>query len=234
MNVVASNLCFKGQKNSELRSINFDVSSGQCLIISGISGSGKSLLLGLICGLVNPDSGTVTFDGLTTDDMTGEREVQFKKQLGVVFQKPALLSNLTLKENLLLPLIQHFPRLSASERTQMAEIICQKFELHKHLEDRGEELSQGLQALASFVRALICRPDLLIWDAPLTDIDATWGHRIIDMLKQFKNDDKTIILFTNRKSIITELADSHLHLVNGTLETSEQIISDEMAWKSDY
>lgn len=223
MNVVASKLCFKGQKNSELHSINFDVASGQCLVISGISGSGKSLLLGLICGLVDVDSGTVTFDGLTAVDMTEEQEVEFKKQLGVVFQKPALLSNLTLKENLLLPLIQHFPRLSTSERTQMVEIICQKFELHKHLEDRVEELSQGLQSLASFARALICRPDLLIWDAPLTDIDATWSNRIIEILKQFKNDSKTIILFTNRKRIITELADIHLHLVNGTLETNEQI-----------
>ena len=223
MNVVASKLCFKGQKNSELHSINFDVANGHCLIISGISGSGKSLLLGLICGLVNPDSGTVTFDGLTTDDMTAEQEVQFKKQLGVIFQKPALLSNLTLKENLLLPLIQHFPRLSASERTQMVNIICQEYELHQHLEDRVEELSQGLQALASFARALICRPDLLIWDAPLNDIDAIWGNRIIQILKQFKNDNKTIILFTNRKRIITELADIHLNLVNGTLETNEQI-----------
>ena len=223
MNVVASNLCFKGQKNSELHSINFDVTSGQCLVISGISGSGKSLLLGLICGLVNLDSGTVTFDGLTTDDMTGEQEIQFKKQLGVIFQKPALLSNLTLKENLLLPLIQHFPRLPASERTQMVETICQKFQLHNHMEDRVEELSQGLQSLASFARALICRPDLLIWDAPLADIDATWGNRIIDILKQFKNDDKTIILFTNRKRIIMELADSHLNLVNGTLESNEKI-----------
>jgi ABC-type lipoprotein export system ATPase subunit len=227
MNVAASNLCFKGQKNSQLHSINFNVASGQCLIISGISGSGKSLLLGLICGLVNLNSGVITFNGLTTDDMTSEQEIQFKKQLGVIFQKPALLSNLTLKENLLLPLIQHFPELPASERTRMVEIICQKFELHRHLEDRIEELSQGLQSLASFARALICRPDLLIWDAPLADIDANWSNRIIDILKQFKKDNKTIILFTNRKRIITELADIHLHLVNGTLETSEQIMPVE-------
>ena len=129
MNVLASNLCFKGQKTTQLHSINFDVATGQCLVISGISGSGKSLLLGLICGLVNVDSGVVTFNGLTMDDMTGDEEIQFKKRIGVIFQKPALLSNLTLKENLLLPLIQHFPQLPASERLQMVEKMCQKFEL---------------------------------------------------------------------------------------------------------
>jgi len=229
VNVVASKLCYKGQKNTELHSINFEVASGQCLIISGISGSGKSLLLGLICGLISLDAGTVTFDGLTTENMTGEQEAQFKKKLGVIFQKPALLSNLTLKENLLLPLIQHFPGLSAAERIQMVELICQKFQLQKHLEDRVEELSQGLQSLASFARALICGPDLLIWDAPLADIDVIWSNRIIQLLKQFKNDNKTIILFTNRKRIITELADSHLHLVNGVLETSERIVPVEKA-----
>jgi ABC-type lipoprotein export system ATPase subunit len=221
MKVVASNLNFTGQNNNLLHTVNFTVNTGQCLIISGISGSGKSLLLSLICGLVNIDSGSITFNGLTMDEMSKEEDVELKKSLGVIFQKPALLSNLTLKENFLLPLIQHFPQLHTSERMQMVEILSQKFDLHKHLEDRIEQLSQGLQSLAAFARALICNPDLLIWDAPLADIDATWSRKIIDILKQLKKENKTIILFTNRRIIIEELADIHLHLTQGTLVDNE-------------
>jgi ABC-type lipoprotein export system ATPase subunit len=221
--VIASNLNFTGQNNTLLHAINFTVNTGQCLIISGISGSGKSLLLSLICGLVNIDSGSITFNGLTMEEMSKEEEAEFKKSLGVIFQKPALLSNLTLKENLLLPLIQHFPHLHTSERMQMVEILSQKFNLQKHLEDRIEQLSQGLQSLAAFARALICNPHLLIWDAPLADIDATWSRKIIGILKQLKKENKTIILFTNRKTIIEELADIHLHLSQGTLVNNDQI-----------
>ena len=222
MNVVASNLCFSAQNNVRFQSASFEVTAGQCLIISGMSGSGKSLLLALICGLVDLESGSVRFNGLTKDQMTAEQESQFKKHLGVVFQKPALLSNLTLGENLMLPLIQHYPEMSSSERADRVNLSCRQFELDDYLDKRIEELPNGLQSLASLSRALICGPDLLIWDAPLADIDSIWSNRIIEILKQFKQDGKTIILFSNRKRIIEELADQNLHLVGGRLRTSGQ------------
>ena len=222
MNVVANNLCFTAQNNVQFQSASFEVTAGQCLIISGMSGSGKSLLLALICGLVDLESGSVRFNGLTKDQMTAEQESQFKKQLGVVFQKPALLSNLTLGENLMLPLIQHYPEMSSSERADRVNLSCRQFELDDYLDKRIEELPNGLQSLASLSRALICGPDLLIWDAPLADRDSIWSNRIIEILKQFKQDGKTIILFSNRKMIIEELADQNLHLVGGRLRTSGQ------------
>ena len=221
MNLVANNLCFKGYKGNDINNVNFELNTGQCLIISGISGSGKSLLLSLICGLVNADSGAVHFDGLTMQQMTVEQDARFRKRLGVVFQKPALLSNLTISENLLLPLIQHYPDLSENERGVLVESACQQFRLQSCLNDRIEDLSNGMQSLVSLTRALIVEPDLLIWDAPLSDIDMNWSGQIITVLKKMKAGGKTLILFTNRKFLIEEMADVHLHLVEGELVNAE-------------
>ncbi len=218
-----SNLCFKGYKTSYINNASFKVSTGQCLIISGISGSGKSLLLGLICGLVIADSGSVTFNGLTMQQMTTEQDVQFRKRLGVAFQEPGLLSNLTIFENLLLPLMQHYPQLSESAKSAVIEKACKQFNLDSFQHDRVEELSNGMQSLVSLTRALICNPDLLIWDAPLSNIDLRWGRQIIRLLKHMKARQKTMIMFTNKKILIDELADIHLNLVDGELKTSNRI-----------
>ena len=197
--------------------------SGQCLIISGLSGCGKSLLLSLICGLVEADSGSVVFNGLSMEEMTDQENAQFRKQLGVVFQEPALLYNLTIFENLLLPLIQHFPHLSEVERGLIIEKYCQQFNLQSYLHDRVEELSSGMRALASLTRALICEPDLLIWDAPLAEIDLNWSAQIVESLKKMKLAGKTMIFFTNKKILIRELADINLQLVDGELKTIDEI-----------
>ena len=223
MNVTVNNLCFKGYKGNNINNVNIELSTGQCLIISGISGCGKSLLLSLICGLVIADSGSVVFDDLTMQQMTTEQDAQFRKRLGVIFQKPALLSNLTILENLLLPLIQHCPELSDTERGEVVEKACQQFNLQSYLHDRVEDLSNGMQSLVSLTRALIGRPDLLIWDAPLSDIDLNWSAQIIGVLKQMKAREKTMILFTNREILIDEMADIHLNLVDGKLIANDAI-----------
>ena len=143
MNVNVNNLCYKGSKGNSINNVNFELATGQTLIISGISGSGKSLLLSLICGLVSADSGSVVFDNLGMQEMTAEQDAQFRKRLGVVFQAPALLSNLTIGENLQLPLIQHYPDLNKLEREALIEKACQQFNLQSYLHDRAEELSNG-------------------------------------------------------------------------------------------
>ena len=231
MNLVANNLSFKGYKGNEISDVNIELNTGQCLIISGISGSGKSLVLSLICGLVNADSGSVRFDGLTMQQMNAEEDASFRKRLGVVFQKPALLSNLTISENLLLPLIQHYPNLSDNERSALVKSACQQFELQHYLHDRIEDISNGMQSLVSLTRALILEPELLIWDAPSSDVDMNLGGQILSVLKQMKARKKSIILFTNRTSLINELADIHLHLIDGKLVSGDAI--DSVNIKSD-
>lgn len=217
MKVAAKELCFRGYKGNDLKNINFDLKTGRCLVISGLSGSGKSLLLSLICGLVAADSGSVSFDEMTMLQMSDGQNAKFRKKLGVVFQEPALLSNLTTAENLMLPLTQHYPMLSESDKNALVVKSCKQFELHDFLHDRVEELSNGKQALASLARALICDPSLLIWDAPLSNIDLPWSAQIITQLKFMKVRQKTLMLFTNREKLIDELADLHLQLVDGQL-----------------
>ena len=217
MNVAIHNLCFQGTKGKVLDNINFEMESGQCLVISGSSGSGKSLLLSIICGLIKPDSGDVFFDRLTMQQMTNEQDAEFRKRSSVVFQVPALLSNLTIAENLALPLIQYYTNLAAEERESLIANICQKFSLSSHLQDRVEQLSNGTQSIASLARALISEPELLMWDAALSGIDLQRSRQVRLILKKMKEEKKSLILFTNKGSLIDELADVHLHLKDGHL-----------------
>jgi ABC-type lipoprotein export system ATPase subunit len=217
MRVVADDLCFTGYKGNSLKNISFNLETGRCLVISGLSGSGKSLLLSLICGLVTANTGSVSFDKMTILQMNDEQNAIFRRKLGVIFQQPALLSNLTTAENLMLPLTQHYPLLSDKEKSALILKCGKQFELHDFMDDRVEELANGKQALASFARAIVCDPTLLIWDAPLSNIDLQWSAQIITHLKFMKVRQKTMILFTNTDRLIDELADIHFHLVDGEL-----------------
>jgi phospholipid/cholesterol/gamma-HCH transport system ATP-binding protein len=192
------------------------------MVISGVSGCGKSLLHGIVCDLVQSDSGKMLFDGLTMAEMGSQAEANFRKKIGVAFQEPALISNLNIRENLQLPLIQHYPELSDHERDEMLEAACRQFDLGPYLEARADELSHGIRSLVSFTRALITGPELLIWDAPLAGIDTQWSKQIVGILNRMKAEGKTIILFSNKKQLIDEVADIHLYLVGGELKSSDE------------
>ena len=138
MRVVADDLCFTGYKGNSLKNISFNLETGRCLVISGLSGSGKSLLLSLICGLVTANTGSVSFDKMTILQMNDEQNAIFRRKLGVIFQQPALLSNLTTAENLMLPLTQHYPLLSDKEKSALILKCGKQFELHDFMDDRAQ------------------------------------------------------------------------------------------------
>jgi ABC-type multidrug transport system ATPase subunit len=220
--VVATGLSFEGYRGDRILDASFELGSGQCMVISGNSGCGKSMLHGIVCGLVPADSGVILFNDMTMAQMDSEEDARFRKKLGVAFQEPALISNLNIRENLHLPLIQHYPELSENERDELVENACQQFDLGSFLDDRVDELSHGIRSLVSFTRALVAGPELLIWDAPLAGIDLQWSKQIISVLKRMKAEKKTVILFSNKKQLVKEIADFHFYLVDGELKGSDE------------
>ena len=220
MKVAVNKLSKNGIRGALLDEICFEVAQGQCLVVSGNSGSGKSLLLDIISGLVQPDSGQVLFNQQDLRHMNKQQESLFRKQLSVIFQVPALLSNLTLFENLALPLLQHNSHLSYGQRQHLIIKACSQFNLQHYLDERVEQLTNGSQSLASLARALITDPQLLLWDTALSGIDLKWQSKIITTLKNMKQEKKTLILFTNKQRLIDDIADVHLHLENTRISTS--------------
>ncbi|MEC4091663.1 MULTISPECIES: ATP-binding cassette domain-containing protein [Pseudoalteromonas] len=195
-----------------LASINVTVEPGECLLITGRSGSGKSVLFNIICDITRPQQGHVLIDDVEIATMTALQYARFRRDLGVIFQVSALISNLTLEENLLLPLNRHHSRLSLDEKRQKVGKICRQFGLTQYLDQRTDRLSSGLASLAGLARALIMEPKALIWDAPMAQVDRAWCQHELELLKDLKDKGTTLVLCSNRQELITSLADHQLHL----------------------
>ncbi len=200
-----------------LKNVNLLVPSGSFVCISGGSGEGKSLLFSLICGVMLPQQGNILYDDITVSDMNESQEMAFRGQLGAVFQRAALISNLTVKENLLLPLNLHSAELPEDEKIDRVESIAAKLGLTRFLKLRPDKLSTGQAVLAGLARAVINQPKLFIWDAPLVDTDKQWSAKVLETLSELKMAGTTVIIFTNREDIILQLADSHYRLTEGEI-----------------
>ncbi len=200
-----------------LNNLNLSILSGDCINISGDSGCGKSLLFSIMSGVFIPNNGDVLINGQSIKQMHYQQLIHFRKQLGVIFQIPALISNLTLIENLFLPLNQHHPELNNAQKLSKIMLLIDEFELNQYLHFPIAQLPSGLAMLAAITRALLNQPKCLIWDAPLYEVDIQWNKLIEIKLQQLKTNGSTIILFTKYKNTINDLADRNFILSHGEL-----------------
>jgi len=211
------NIHFSFGGSKLLNDVNMFVEDGECIAISGGSGSGKSLLFSILCGTLKTDKGQVLANGQDLRDMSSDQNQAFRKTLGAVFQRSALLSNLSLEENLMLPLNLHFPALTQTQKLERVKNIADEFGFSRYLHWRIDRISVGMTCLAGLARALVIEPKCLIWDAPLIDVDQIWNNLVKTKLRQAKDAGATIIIFSNRKDIIDELADRQFVLSEARL-----------------
>ena len=200
-----------------LKNVNLKMESGEFVCISGGSGEGKSLLFSAVCGVLKQQQGEILYDGFSLEQMSEQQERAFRAQLGVVFQRAALISNLTVNENLMLPLNLHAESLTMDEKTDRVEVIAAKLGLSRFLHLRPDKLSTGQGVLAGLARAVINQPKLFVWDAPLVDTDTQWSSKVTAVLSELKANGSSVIIFTNRADIIEQLADRHFEIYQGQI-----------------
>lgn len=200
-----------------LRNISFTVESGETVVISGPSANGKSLLFSILCGLFAPDKGQVLVEGKNIQTLSQMQNKRLRKQFAAVFQRPALISNLSLWENFLLPLNLHLPYCSTAEKSQQVETLAAEFGLTPYLGQRTDVLSVGQAALAGFMRGILLKPKCLVWDAPFIEMDSRYEDVVKSHLLQLKQSASTIILMSNEPALINNFADTHYVLSEGIL-----------------
>jgi putative ABC transport system ATP-binding protein len=202
--------------------VTLEIFPGETVAVMGPSGSGKSTLLNLICGLDDPTSGSVWFEGrdlakLNDNDRTRLRRVK----IGMVFQTFNLLPTLTGLENVALPLrLNGSPSRTAAEK---AAKMLERVGLRDRSRHRPDEMSGGERQRVAIARALIFEPPLLLADEPTGNLDSRAGDDLLHLLDGLHADlDMTIVLVTHN-----ELAASHcerrITLLDGT------IVGDETA-----
>jgi phospholipid/cholesterol/gamma-HCH transport system ATP-binding protein len=163
-----------------LEDISFTVSPGQTRILLGPAGSGKSVLLKLANGLFKPDSGTVTVFGEELNNMPEEQLFELRGRIGMVFQEGALFDSLTVRDNVAYRLMeQHVPEAEVTKRVTEA---LRFVELEQTLDKFPSQLSGGMRRRVAIARAVVNRPDFLLYDSPTGGLDPITSTTIIELV----------------------------------------------------
>jgi len=190
---------FNKNKNDEhiaLKNINLSFNKGEVVVLKGASGSGKSTLLALIAALSKPNDGEVIVNEKRISKMPDNFTSLFRREnIGFIFQKYNLIPTLSVKDNIILPLIPSNP----DEKLLEIDVdkILEKFSINSKKHMIVKQLSGGEQQRVAISRALINNPKIIIADEPTANLDAKLSIDFINIIEQLKNSSTTIIIATH-------------------------------------
>lgn len=197
-----------------LRDLNLSVAQGESVAIVGSSGSGKSTLLGLLAGLDNPTSGSVTVESAPFSALDEDARAAIRgKRMGFVFQSFQLLSTMTALENVLLPL----QLANRADAKAIAISTLEKVGLGERLQHYPKQLSGGEQQRVAIARAFAPQPAILFADEPTGNLDMNTGKRIIDLLFSLNEASKSTLVLVTHDEKLAQRCKRVLVLANGQL-----------------
>ncbi len=206
MSIEVKNLVKIFDDKKIIDNISFTVNDSETLAIVGFSGSGKSTVLKLICGLITPDSGEIN---------TSEGDI------AMVFQYSALFDSLNVADNISFALRERKDLRKKFKEENLREIVRQKLELVglKGIENKfPSELSGGMQKRVSFARAIVTEPNTILYDEPTAGLDPISSTLIEDYIVRLKEETKAAsIVVTHQMSTITRTADKVIMLYDGKI-----------------
>lgn len=169
-----------------LKDINLQVYRGETLIILGKSGSGKSVTLQCIVGLMIPDSGKVTVLNEDVPNLTDYELQDLRKKIGFIFQSGALYDSMSVKENLEFPLIRH-EKLTPDEVEHRIREVLTDVGLEESLDKMPSELSGGMRKRIGLARTLILKPEIMLYDEPSTGLDPATSREISNLILKMQD-----------------------------------------------
>jgi phospholipid/cholesterol/gamma-HCH transport system ATP-binding protein len=200
-----------------LQNISFTVNHGETCIILGPAGGGKSVLMKLANGLIRPDSGTILVFG---EDVTRMRETdlfKLRERIGMVFQESALFDSLSVEDNVAYRL--HEDRVPDEEAHKRVVEALQFVELEHTIAKFPSELSGGMRRRVSIARAIIAKPDLILYDSPTGGLDPITSTTIIELvIKQRDVTKTTSLVITHRLQDAFLLARNRFNKQTGKIE----------------
>ncbi|QTN40045.1 ABC transporter ATP-binding protein [Cryomorphaceae bacterium] len=183
-------------ETTALNSINVGIEEGEFVAIMGPSGCGKSTFLNVLGLLDTPDGGTYTFNGQEMTQLSErQRSVVRKNNIGFVFQSFNLIDELSVFENIELPLI--YLKVSASERKERVDRILERMGIAHRAKHYPQQLSGGQQQRVAVARALIADPKIILADEPTGNLDSAHGNEVMDLLSELNQGGTTIVMVTH-------------------------------------
>ena len=186
-----------------LMDINARFENGKTNLIIGQSGSGKTVLMKSIVGLLTPERGEILYDGRNFLTMNKKEKIALRREMGMIFQSAALFDSLSVLENVELPLL--YKGVKSAERKELALKALERVGLEDRADKYPAQLSGGQQQRVSIARALAGEPPVILADEPTGALDSKTGREVLEFLKQLNKEGTTIILITHDNSIAEEI-----------------------------
>lgn len=220
MKVATQNLTkvyFKGTPNEvkAIKDATLDIREGDFCILTGPSGSGKTTLLSLLALLSRPTRGRIFYEDEEVSSYSDAWQTKIRKEkVGFIFQQYNLLPQFSTWENVALPNLCR--QMSKTERRSQAVRIMQSLGLGDRIDFKVAHLSGGEQQRVAIARALVTDPEIIFADEPTASVDEDTASAIIDLFKDLKKKEKTLVVSTHDNSLMKE-ATLHLRIQNGTI-----------------
>ena len=198
-----------------LNNVNIEIKQGEFVAIMGPSGCGKSTLLNILGLLDNPTGGHYFLDGTDVAAFPESRRTGLRKGvIGFVFQSFNLIEELTVRENIELPLL--YQGVGASERTRRIQETMERMSIAHRANHYPRQLSGGQQQRVAIARAVVDNPKLILADEPTGNLDSRNGKEVMTLLKELNREGTTIVMVTHSHHD-ADYADRIIHLFDGQI-----------------
>ncbi|MFA5804581.1 MAG: ATP-binding cassette domain-containing protein [Melioribacteraceae bacterium] len=180
--VVVENLTKRFDELLVLENVSIEVHRAENLIVFGKSGSGKSVLLKCIIGLMKPDAGNVFINDKNVLELSIKELNKVRKDVGFLFQGAALYDSMTVRENLSFPLKRHFEKMTQKEIDDKVKYTLELVSLEEAIDKMPSELSGGMKKRIGLARSIITDPALMLYDEPTTGLDPISSKEISELI----------------------------------------------------
>ena len=222
-----------------LNGVDLDVYKGENVVVLGRSGTGKSVLIKIIVGLLQQDKGTVNVLGQEVSDLQGKELNELRRKIGFSFQNSALYDSMTVRENLEFPLVRNVANLSKADIKEQVESVLESVGLSQTINQVPSQLSGGQRKRIGIARTLILKPEIMLYDEPTAGLDPITCIEINELINEVKEKYHTsAIIITHDLTCARQTGDRLAMLLDGKFATTgtfeEVFASDEERVKSFY
>jgi phospholipid/cholesterol/gamma-HCH transport system ATP-binding protein len=214
--LVIRNLFKSFGNNHVLVDFNLEIKKGESVVVLGKSGSGKSVLIKCIIGLLEPDKGSIEMFGNNIPDLKNEELDKIRAKVGFLFQSNALYDSMTVRENLEFPLRRHWIEVSQNEVNTMVREALEDVGLEHTVDMMPIELSGGMRKRIALARTLILKPEIILYDEPTTGLDPITGKEIIQLMQEIHEKyNTTSLVISHDLYCVKNTSDRVVVLVDG-------------------
>lgn len=203
-------------ENKVLNGIDLQVRKGENVVVLGRSGTGKSVLIKIISGLLKPDEGKVIVLGQEVDKLDDKQLQELRLKIGFSFQNSALYDSMTVKENLEFPLVRHKKHLSRKQIEESVKTVLEAVGLLQTMNQMPSELSGGQRKRIGIARTLILRPEIMLYDEPTAGLDPITSIEINELINKVqKRFNTTSIIITHDLTCAKTTGDRIVMMMEG-------------------